>query len=132
VRGNDGVNRWRSAAAFVAFTCGAWWLAAAADQWRLWRTWQSADPSAAELYQTNALLAAAAAAVSLGAGVAAAWPRRADRAAGTGWRGRLVVLVGGALLGVALARGARWLAIDECLDSGGRWDRASLVCVRHR
>ncbi len=41
----------------------------------------------------------------------------------------LVIL---ALLTLAWPRAARFLAVDKCLDNGGRWDEAGDSCVSGR
>jgi hypothetical protein len=48
------------------------------------------------------------------------------------WPARLIIAVVVVLvLSVWLApKAARWLAIDRCLDSGGRWDDARIRCER--
>ena len=131
------VNRWRAVSSTIAIALGVWRFGSAAEQWRLWRIWRATDPSAADLYHTNALFHLG---TSLAAFVLAAVilrmgrpsQRTAERqgAERAGAHRLWIAVVLGVALGSALHIGVRWLRVDRCLDSGGAWDHATLVCLR--
>lgn len=127
------------AVASGAFAIGLWRLWAAVEQWLLWYRWQVADPSAADLYLTNTYVELFGFLLAVAGGIAVLRlgrsPAVAVTGAGPAHRTRLpvgrlaVVLIMAVLLASLLTYGGRWLAVDRCLDAGGRWDPAERVCV---
>ena len=124
------------------FAFGLWRLWVALEQWLLWRRWRVADPSAADLYLTNVYVESFGFLLAVAAGIAVLWLRRSRAPAGSGARparpaglpgGRVVlVLITAVLWASLLIYGARWLAVDGCLDAGGRWDSAERLCMPNR
>lgn len=49
------MRRVRVVAAVLALAGACWCAVDGVQQWRLWREWRVADPSAADLYQTNGI-----------------------------------------------------------------------------
>jgi hypothetical protein len=132
------LSLWRTLIAFLLAAGAGDRLFEAFEQRRLWAMWRVADPSAADLYQSNSWVAAALAIILLGA--AAAFGRSdglimgASLPSTSARRRRLseaALLVAGLAAGGAYHGASRWLAVDRCLDGGGRWLDSALVCTRH-
>ena len=130
-------NSWRSVIAFLLAAGAGDRLFEAFEQRGLWALWRVADPSSASLYQSNSWVAAALAIVLLGAASAiapGAWLRTGSgRGSGSATRRTLsqaALLVAGLTVGAAYHGVGRWVAVDRCLDAGGRWLDSALVCTR--
>jgi hypothetical protein len=123
--------RWTIATSLLGV--GLWRLMIAVDQARLWWHERLVDPSAADLYLTNAEVDVGGGVIALVVAALLLW---------SGWIGgssddlpgvrarRLVLTLGAAiLLALALRFGGQALGRSRCDHAGGRWDAGLRICV---